>query len=203
MNAMFSGALADLRRIMYVGLGVKLVGAALRYWVGFDAYQGGIDAQRYHDYAVIAATDVWAGRANIISIFPAGTGTQFTEGVTALDLHRHRHEQDGGIRGLLAARLHRHGVLREGGMHRRSRAGASPLRTCLRTRTEPRLLAVVHRKGRAPALHPRCRDLRNRRAAVSASNSRTLAHRKFRTRSEPSSSDHTSPASGWRAGSRH
>jgi hypothetical protein len=33
---------------------------------------------------VTAATDVWAGRANFFSIFPGGTGTQTTEGVTAL-----------------------------------------------------------------------------------------------------------------------
>lgn len=83
VRAMFSGQLLDLRRILYAGLALKLLGTAVRYWVGFDAYQGSIDAQRYHDYAVGAATDVWAGRANLLSIFPGGTGTRFMEGVTA------------------------------------------------------------------------------------------------------------------------
>ncbi len=84
MSRVFSGELADLRAIMYVGLAVKLIGSALRYWVGFDAYQGGIDAQRYHDYAVLAASDLWAGRADFFSLLRGGTGTQFTEGITAL-----------------------------------------------------------------------------------------------------------------------
>jgi hypothetical protein len=84
MRSMFTGALQNIAIIMYVGLGVKLLGAALRYWVGFEAYEGGIDAQRYHEYAVIAATDVWAGRADLFAIIPSGTGTAKTEGLTAL-----------------------------------------------------------------------------------------------------------------------
>lgn len=84
VRATFKGDLADLERIMYFGLAAKLLGAATRYWVGFAAYDGFIDAQRYHDYAVSASTDVWAGQADLFSVFPGGTGTQFTEGLTAL-----------------------------------------------------------------------------------------------------------------------
>jgi len=84
MRAMFAGPLRSIATIMYIGLAAKLLGAALRYWVGFEAYEGGIDAQRYHDYAIVAATDIWGGRASLFSIFPGGTGTATTEGVTAL-----------------------------------------------------------------------------------------------------------------------
>lgn len=80
----FRGRLAELRWILYVGLAVKLVGAVSRYWVGFEAYEGAIDAERYHRYAVTAATDVWSGRVGLLSVFRGGTGTQAMEGVTAL-----------------------------------------------------------------------------------------------------------------------
>lgn len=84
IRSMFRNEPQGVAMILYAGLGLKMIGTALRYWVGFEAYQGGIDAQRYHDYAIIAATDVWAGRANLFSVFPGGTGTPFTEGITAI-----------------------------------------------------------------------------------------------------------------------
>lgn len=84
LRRMFAGELRPLASIMYAGLALKLVGAAARYWVGFDVYGGGIDAQRYHEFAVRAANDVWAGRADIGSLLPPGTGTVFAEHVTAL-----------------------------------------------------------------------------------------------------------------------
>ena len=83
LRHMFRGDLAPIARIMYVGLVAKLAGAALRYWVGFEAYQGGIDAQRYHTYAVTAAADVWDGTSSIFDIFHAGTGTRVMESVAA------------------------------------------------------------------------------------------------------------------------
>ncbi len=84
MRAMFRGRLATILNVMYLGLATKLLGTAARYYVGFEAYEGGIDAQEYHLYAVDAARDVWDGKANLLSIFPSGTGTPFTEGMTAL-----------------------------------------------------------------------------------------------------------------------
>ncbi len=84
MRSMFRGRLATILNIMYLGLATKLLGTAARYYVGFEAYDGGIDAQEYHLYAVDAARDVWDGKANFLSIFPGGTGTPFTEGMTAL-----------------------------------------------------------------------------------------------------------------------
>ncbi len=84
VRRVFRGELAFLRTIIYVGLVVKLLGSAARYWIGFDVY-GGFDALRYHDYAVKASTDVWAGTINPLEVFPAGLtaiGTQFTEGAT-------------------------------------------------------------------------------------------------------------------------
>ncbi|MGB0113967.1 MAG: hypothetical protein WBP59_12150, partial [Ilumatobacteraceae bacterium] len=44
---LFRGEHAAVAPILYAGIGAKLIGTALRYWVGFEAYQGGIDAQRY------------------------------------------------------------------------------------------------------------------------------------------------------------
>lgn len=84
IRAMFSGPFESLRPILYAGLGAKLVGTALRYWVGFEAYAGGIDAQRYHDFAVRRVADVGDGRLSPFDLVPTGTGTPFTEEVTAL-----------------------------------------------------------------------------------------------------------------------
>jgi hypothetical protein len=84
MRRLFTGRLRTILNVMYLGLATKLLGTAARYYVGFEAYDGGIDAQEYHLYAVDAARDVWEGRADFLSIFPGGTGTPFTEGMTAL-----------------------------------------------------------------------------------------------------------------------
>ena len=80
----FRGRFRHLRNIMYAGFAAKLVGTAFRYYVGFEAYEGGIDAARYHDYGVEAARAVWAGDLNILDIFPAGIGTAKMEGVAGL-----------------------------------------------------------------------------------------------------------------------
>jgi hypothetical protein len=80
----FRDDLSDLRVILYWGLAVKLLGAALRYWVGFEAYGGGIDAARYHRFAAVAASDVWNGTLSLFNIFPSGIGTPKMEGTTTL-----------------------------------------------------------------------------------------------------------------------
>ena len=83
IRAMFSAELTSLRPILYAGLVAKLFGTALRYWVGFEAYAGGIDAQRYHDFAVQRSADVRDSLLTVFDVIPGGTGTPFVEEVTA------------------------------------------------------------------------------------------------------------------------
>ena len=83
IRAMFTGALESLRPILYAGLLVKLIGTALRYWVGFEAYGGSIDAQRYHRYAVQRSADVRDGLLTVFDVIPSGTGTPYVEEVVA------------------------------------------------------------------------------------------------------------------------
>jgi hypothetical protein len=83
VRAIFTGPLESLRPILYAGLLAKLVGTALRYWVGFEAYAGGIDAQRYHDYAVERSADVRDGALSFFDVIPSGTGTPYVEEFTA------------------------------------------------------------------------------------------------------------------------
>jgi hypothetical protein len=80
---MFKGELAQLVKPMAWGLLLKLAGTLARYWVGFEAYDGGIDAGRYHKFATEAASKVWSGEENIITVLPQGRGTPFTENFTA------------------------------------------------------------------------------------------------------------------------
>jgi hypothetical protein len=81
---MFRGPGNQLATILTVGLGVKLLGAAARYFVGFEAYQGAIDAANYHDYAAGRAAAVWSGDLGFTSVIPRDVGTAFTEQFTAL-----------------------------------------------------------------------------------------------------------------------
>ena len=147
MRLIFPGELADLRVIMYVGLAVKLVGAALRYWVGFDAYQGGIDAQRYHDYAVIAATDVWADAPKSCPSSPVGPAHSSPKGVTALIYTVTGTSKMAGFvvfsfLGFIGTAFFvKAACIAIPGLARRT------VRHSLRPRAEPRLLAVVDRKG--------------------------------------------------------
>lgn len=84
LRRMFSGELATVGTIMIVGLFLKFAGSLARHWVGFEAYQGAIDAGRYHDYAVDKATAVWSFEADVWTLIPDGTGTPFMEDVTAI-----------------------------------------------------------------------------------------------------------------------
>ena len=84
VRRMFRGELQPLQRVMWLGLVAKLGGALVRYWVAFDAYGGATDAERYHEYARIAAGKVWAGEAAFSTVLPSGTGTPFMERFTAL-----------------------------------------------------------------------------------------------------------------------
>ena len=83
VRRMFQGAQQTVARILAWGLLVKLVGALARYWVGFEAYEGGIDAGRYHQFAVEVAGKVWSGERSFVTALPHSTGTAFLERFTA------------------------------------------------------------------------------------------------------------------------
>lgn len=83
VRRMFRGDLRPLALAMTWGLVFKLAGALARYWVGFEAYSGEIDANRYHDFAAAAARDVWSGRTGFTSVLPHGLGTEFMLNLTA------------------------------------------------------------------------------------------------------------------------
>ena len=83
IRRMFRGTQRPLAIILSWGLLVKLGGTFARYWVGFEAYGGGIDASRYHRYAAEAAGKVWSGKESFITVLPRSTGTAFVEHFTA------------------------------------------------------------------------------------------------------------------------
>lgn len=66
------------------GMLFKLFGAFARYWVGFEAYDGSIDAGRYHDFARAKAGEIWSGERPWIEAIPTETGTEFVDEFTAL-----------------------------------------------------------------------------------------------------------------------
>lgn len=83
LRSMFSGPLKPIATVMYWGLLAKLGGAFARYWVGFEAYDGSIDAASYHRYANAEAGAVWSGDKSVLDVLPSGTGTEFLERFTA------------------------------------------------------------------------------------------------------------------------
>ncbi len=83
VRRMFRGAQRPLAIILSWGLLVKLGGTFARYWVGFEAYEGGIDASRYHRVAAEAAGKVWSGEESVVTILPRSTGTPFLEHLTS------------------------------------------------------------------------------------------------------------------------
>ncbi len=77
----FRGPHSLLAKAMLWGLVIKLCGTLARYWVGFEAYAG-IDAGRYHDFAIDVAGAVWSGDSSFFSALPHGQGTAFVEHFT-------------------------------------------------------------------------------------------------------------------------
>ena len=61
IRRLFREGLQPLQAALVLGLVAKFAGAAARYWVAFDVYGGGSDAQRYHLFARAAANKVWSG----------------------------------------------------------------------------------------------------------------------------------------------
>ncbi len=82
LRRMFRGDLAPVATVMCWGLLLKLGGAFARYWVGFEAYDGGIDAGEYHRIATEKAGAIWAGDLPAFEAVPTGTGTIFVENFT-------------------------------------------------------------------------------------------------------------------------
>jgi hypothetical protein len=83
VRRMFQGQFAPLATPMAWGLLFKLGGTLVRHWVGFEAYDGGIDAGRYHRFGAEVATRVWSGEASIVTALPQGQSTRFLENFTA------------------------------------------------------------------------------------------------------------------------
>jgi hypothetical protein len=84
LRRMFRYELRPVAVALSWGLLLKLGGAFARYWVGFEAYGGAIDAGRYHQYAGAKANEIWAGSVDAFDVLPAGTGTEFVENLTAV-----------------------------------------------------------------------------------------------------------------------
>jgi hypothetical protein len=68
---------------MGLGLAVKLGGALVRYWVGFEAYEGGIDAGEYSRVAADLTDRIWDGSLSVATLLPREVGTQVVERFTA------------------------------------------------------------------------------------------------------------------------
>ena len=83
IRRLFRGPLEPLVVPLMWGLLVKFLGSLARYWVGFEAYEGGIDAARYHRFGGQLASAVWSGEERLVAALPHDVGTQFTENFTA------------------------------------------------------------------------------------------------------------------------
>jgi len=83
VRRVFRGEYRHLATIALLGLGVKLFGAWLRYWIGFKVYDG-FDALAYHTEGVTIATEFWSGDRGVFDILPTQVGTHFAEGFTGL-----------------------------------------------------------------------------------------------------------------------
>lgn len=83
VGRLFQGALQPAVKPLLWGLPIKAAGAAARYWVGFEAYDGGIDAGRYHEFAIVKSGEIWSGERPVSDVIPSHTGTEFVDDFTA------------------------------------------------------------------------------------------------------------------------
>ena len=83
VGRLFQGALQPAVKPLLWGLPIKAAGAAARYWVGFEAYGGGIDAGAYHEFAIVKSGEIWSGERPVIDVIPSHTGTEFVDDFTA------------------------------------------------------------------------------------------------------------------------
>ena len=107
IRTMFSGVLVTLRNILYAGLVAKLVGTALRYWVGIRGVR-----RRYRRPAVPRLRGPAFGRrarrpADRVRRDPHRHGHPVRRERHGLRLHARRLEQDGRLRRLRVHRLPR------------------------------------------------------------------------------------------------
>jgi hypothetical protein len=79
LRRMFRYELNPVAVALSWGMVIKLLGAFARYWVGFEAYDGSIDAGRYHAFAREQATEIWSGERPWLDAIPSGTGTEFVD----------------------------------------------------------------------------------------------------------------------------
>jgi hypothetical protein len=83
VTRLFRDAPSAVVTAMSLGLGVKLGGALVRYWVGFEAYEGGIDAGQYSKVAADLTDRIWDGGLGVGALVPREVGTTVVEKFTA------------------------------------------------------------------------------------------------------------------------
>jgi hypothetical protein len=83
VRRLFGGELAPLLPYAFAGLAAKFAGAAVRYWVAFDAYGGSADAARYHRLGADLAEKIRSGTVPWSTVVPRGVGTEFVQNLTA------------------------------------------------------------------------------------------------------------------------
>ncbi|MEP6297474.1 MAG: hypothetical protein ABJ382_09100, partial [Ilumatobacter sp.] len=84
INLGFRDRYPELVPFIWTGLGAKLVGTVLGYFVRFDAYGGNADAGRYHDAGRLLAAGVRSGERSPVAVLPTSTDTAFIEQVNGL-----------------------------------------------------------------------------------------------------------------------
>ena len=84
LQRVFSGDAAHFLPIAIAGLIAKLGASLVRYWVGFDVYDGGVDAQGYHQSGMGIAEQIRGGDITAITDLTSGIGTVFVERLTGI-----------------------------------------------------------------------------------------------------------------------
>lgn len=84
LQRVFYGDAALLLPIAIAGLIAKLGATLVRYWVGFDVYDGGVDAQGYHQSGMGIAEQIRGGDISAITELTSGIGTVFIGRLTGI-----------------------------------------------------------------------------------------------------------------------
>ena len=83
LRRVFPDEFSRMYTIAALGLAAKLVAVIIRYWVAFQSYGGYSDSGEYDLKAKALVASIRSGAAPLTSVIPAGTGTEFTERLTA------------------------------------------------------------------------------------------------------------------------